>query len=78
MDKMEVLPIKLDGTNYMSWSCHLKNFVEGEGLLGYLDGTNPQRTTDNTDAKTLAAWNQNNSKVVTWILNSMQSASEPI
>ena len=61
---MEVLPIKLDGTNYMSWSFHLKNFVEGKGLLGYLDGTNPQPA-DNTDTKTLAAWNQNNAKVVT-------------
>lgn len=70
MDKIEVLPIKLDGTNYISWSFHLKNFVEGKGLPEYLGGTNSQPTVDTSDAKTLAAWNQNNAKVITWILNS--------
>ena len=59
MDKIDVIPIKLDGTNYMSWSFHLKSFVEGQGLLGYLDGTNKVPTavpTTNSaaDAKTLA------------------------
>ena len=67
---MEVLPSKLDGTNYMRWSFHLKNSIKGKGLLGYLDGSNHQPA-DNTATKTLAAWNQNNAKVVSWILNSV-------
>ena len=72
MEKVDIIPIKLDGTNYMSWSFHLKNFVTGQGLIGYLDGTTPAVTaTDDSGAKTLATWNQNNTKVVTWILNSV-------
>ena len=76
---MDIIPVKLDGTNYMSWSFHLKNFVEGQGLLGYLDGTNTAPiavtfTSSAADAKTLATWNQNNAKVVTWILNYVDSS----
>ncbi|XXG51957.1 hypothetical protein AAC387_Pa03g0404 [Persea americana] len=85
MDKVDVIPVKLNGTNYMNWSFHLKNFVEGKGLLGYLDGTTQKPTTilDTTakdgastasktvDEKAVATWNQNNAKVVTWILNSV-------
>lgn len=72
MDKGDIIPIKFNGENYMSWSLHLKNFVEGNGLLGYLDGTIPHPTITGGSSrrlKTIATWNQNNAKVVTWILN---------
>ena len=60
----------------MSWAFHLKHFIEGQGMLGYLDGTtikpavDPNGTTA-ADYKTIATWNQQNAKVVTWILNSV-------
>eukprot|EP00268_Persea_americana_P045371 TRINITY_DN4622_c0_g1_i1.p1 TRINITY_DN4622_c0_g1~~TRINITY_DN4622_c0_g1_i1.p1 ORF type:complete len:229 (+),score=31.44 TRINITY_DN4622_c0_g1_i1:829-1515(+) len=54
----------------MAWSFHLQHFVEGKGLGGFLDGTTAQPT---DDAKFAATWSQNNSKVVTWILNSSES-----
>ena len=54
----------------MSWSFHLKNFVEGEGLFCYLDGSIP-RPQITTDSKGLATWSKENAKVVTWILNSI-------
>ena len=73
MDKYDVIPIKFNGQNYMSWSFHLRNFVEGQGLFGYLDGsiTRPMST---TDSKSLANWSKENAKVVTWILNSIDSS----
>ena len=54
----------------MSWSFHLRNFVEGQGLFGYLDGSIP-RPHITTDSKGLATWSKENAKVVTWILNSI-------
>ena len=85
MDKMDIIPNELDGKNYISWSFHIKNFVEGKGLLGYLDGTNPQPGSSipmteqgststgskPVDEKVIASWNQNNAEVVTWILDSV-------
>eukprot|EP00268_Persea_americana_P025756 TRINITY_DN25109_c1_g1_i1.p1 TRINITY_DN25109_c1_g1~~TRINITY_DN25109_c1_g1_i1.p1 ORF type:complete len:194 (+),score=28.25 TRINITY_DN25109_c1_g1_i1:528-1109(+) len=78
MDKNDIIPVKMNGTNCMTWSFHLKNFVEGKGMLGYLDGTVPKPLVDSSsiasrtaDEKAVATWNQNNAKVVTWILNSV-------
>lgn len=65
MDNNEIIPVKLDGKNYSGWSLHLKHWVTGKCLGGYLDGTIKE-----TD-KTKETWNQNNSKVVTWILRSI-------
>lgn len=44
--------------------------MEGQGLSGYLDGT----VTIPTEEKAKATLNQNNSDVVTWILNSTDSS----
>lgn len=82
MDKMDAIPVKLTGKNYKTWSFHLKNYVEGKGMLGYLDGTITKPTAvqdeDSTstaskyaDDKAMVTWNQNNAKVGTRILNSV-------
>ncbi|XXG90666.1 hypothetical protein AAC387_Pa12g2380 [Persea americana] len=78
MDKNDTILVKMNGTNYITWSFHLKNFVEGKCMLGYLDGTVPKPVVDSSstasrtvDEKAVATWNQNNAKVVTWILNSV-------
>lgn len=42
MDKVDIIPVKFNGTNYMTWSFHVKFFIEGQGMLGYLDGTTPK------------------------------------
>lgn len=67
MDKNEIIPIKLNGKNYYGWAFHLKHFVAGKGLPSYLDGTVIR------EDRNAAAWDQNNSKVVTWILNSIDT-----
>lgn len=51
----------------MPWSFHLRNFVLGKGLLGFLDGT----VIKPADEKAIETWNPNNAKVVTWILKSV-------
>lgn len=71
MDKAEILPIKLNGPNYMGWAFQLQHFVKGKGRNGYLDGTTVAPT-DGKDEKGQATWDQNNSKVVTWILSSIE------
>ena len=65
MEKTNAIQIKFNGSNYSGWAFHLKHFVAGHGLMGYLDGTATK------DDKSTATWDQNNSKVVTWILNSI-------
>ena len=75
MEKYDVIPIKFNGHNYMSWSFHLKNFVEGEGLFVYFDGTITKPSTPSTtDSKALATWSKENTKVITWMLNSIDSS----
>lgn len=39
IDKNDIIPVKLIGKNYVGWSFHLQNFVQGQGLAGYLDGS---------------------------------------
>eukprot|EP00268_Persea_americana_P015300 TRINITY_DN16998_c0_g1_i7.p1 TRINITY_DN16998_c0_g1~~TRINITY_DN16998_c0_g1_i7.p1 ORF type:complete len:163 (+),score=20.30 TRINITY_DN16998_c0_g1_i7:753-1241(+) len=82
MDKIDVISVKFTGTNYLSWSFHLINFVEGQGMLGYLDGTTPKpiagtiatSTTPAVDDKIISTWNQCNAKMITWILNLVDSS----
>lgn len=38
MNKIDFVLVKLNGKNYVGWSFHLENCVEGPGLAGYLDG----------------------------------------
>lgn len=71
MEKNDIIPVHLDGKNYMGWSFHLKHFVKGQGLRGYLDRTTTEPT-NVKDVTSKATWDQNNSKVVAWILNSIE------
>ena len=65
MDKTDSIQIKFNGSNYSGWAFHLKHFMAGQGLMGSLDGTVTK------DDKSVTTWDQNNSKVVMRILNSM-------
>lgn len=69
MDKNSVIPIKLTGKNYIVWSFHLQHYIRCQGLTEYLNerGTG----TVQTNGQKGEVWNQNYSKVVTWILNSV-------
>lgn len=74
MEKGDIILVKLNGKNYITWSFHLKNFVEGQGMLGDLEGIEIKPTAEKgkpVDAKAVTTWSHNNAKVVTWILNSI-------
>ena len=47
-----------------------QHFVDGNRLRGFLDGTTMKLTDGD---KLVATWSQNNSKVVNWIHNSIES-----
>lgn len=68
MDKTKIIPVKLNGKNYSGWAFCLKHFVAKKGLLGYLDDTTIKDDRNQTN------WEQNNSKVITWILNSIDTS----
>lgn len=53
MDKVEIIPVKFNGTNYMYWSFHLKNFIVRQGMFGYMVGTNPKPVPDPTVTSTV-------------------------
>ena len=72
MEKYDVIPMKFNGNNYTAWSFHLKNFVEGQGLFGYLNASITKPTaTSSTNTNALSAWSKDSAKVITWILNSI-------
>ena len=72
MERYDVIPVKFNGNNYMAWSFHLKNFVEGQGLFGYLNASITKPTaTSSTNTNALSAWSKDSAKVITWILNSI-------
>lgn len=62
--KKEILPIKLNRINFSPWSFHFYHFFSSKSYSSYLEGSIPVPT----DEKALVKWNQNNSKVLTWIL----------
>lgn len=70
MDKSEVIPVKSTGKNHMGWSFNIKPFVQGQWLFGYHDDT----TLEPTKEKAKATWVQNNSKLATLILNSIDTS----
>ncbi|CAL1379860.1 unnamed protein product [Linum trigynum] len=66
----ERLAIRLNPKNYMLWEFQFRVFVEGKGLAGVLDGTVPKPTAPATDEQ-IACWVQNDARVRTWILGSV-------
>eukprot|EP00268_Persea_americana_P011774 TRINITY_DN14955_c1_g4_i1.p1 TRINITY_DN14955_c1_g4~~TRINITY_DN14955_c1_g4_i1.p1 ORF type:complete len:101 (+),score=6.02 TRINITY_DN14955_c1_g4_i1:956-1258(+) len=55
----------------MAWS-YLQHFVGGKVLREFLDGTTLK---PNDGDKSVPTWSKNNSKVVNWILNSIEPNS---
>ena len=59
------------GQNYIEWSQSIKLALEGRGRLGYITGeTNKPAHTD----PTIKQWKSENSMVMSWLINSMESS----
>lgn len=62
------LAIKLDGKNYFLWASYFKNFLEGQDLWSYVDGSNPKPF----DKEASARWVIKNAKIKTWFMESVE------
>ena len=72
-DSLQSISVRLDGKNYSYWSYVMKNFLKGKKLWGYVDGvlSKPTNKTAADYASLLEVWDANNSKIITWINNSV-------
>ncbi|GMI76535.1 hypothetical protein HRI_001322800 [Hibiscus trionum] len=61
---------RLDGKNFLQWSQSVLMVIRGRGKLGYINGEIPRPSL--TDP-TYATWELNNSIVMAWLINSMES-----
>ena len=59
---------KLNGTNFLSWSQFVRTFLKGRGKLSHLLGTGPK-----PGDPTFDAWDEEDSLVMSWLWNSMES-----
>ncbi|KAK6921131.1 Retrotransposon Copia-like, N-terminal [Dillenia turbinata] len=66
---LQINLVKLDGTNYLSWSRSCLLFIQARGLKGYVTGEKPKPAI--TDS-TYNQWEAENSLVMSWLINSMQ------
>ncbi|KAK1391348.1 SPX domain-containing protein 1-like [Heracleum sosnowskyi] len=64
------LAVRLDGKNYFLWASYFKNFLEGQDLWTYVDGSNPKPTEKAEQSK----WVINNAKIKTWIMESVENS----
>ncbi|XP_073130006.1 uncharacterized protein [Henckelia pumila] len=73
---LQSISVKLDGKNYAYWSYVMKNFLKGKKMWGYVAGTKnkPEDQKDGKFEEQLDAWEVNNSKIITWINNSVESS----
>ncbi|XP_023761615.1 uncharacterized protein LOC111910054 [Lactuca sativa] len=74
-DSLQSISTRLDGKNYTYWSYVMKNFLRGKNMWGYVTGKKKKAKplvpqTENYDLL-LDAWETDNSKVITWINNSI-------
>ncbi|XP_050149267.1 uncharacterized protein LOC126624273 isoform X2 [Malus sylvestris] len=75
-DSLQAIGVKLNGNNYVYWAYVMKNFLIGKGLWGYVSGmvSIPNNPKDEKYVELFAAWEMNNSKIITWINNSVDLA----
>ncbi|KAM1261911.1 hypothetical protein ACFX2G_027718 [Malus domestica] len=75
-DSLQAIGVKLNGNNYVYWAYVMKNFLIGKGLWGYVSGmiSIPNNPKDEKHFELVAAWEMNNSKIITWINNSVDLA----
>ena len=57
---------RLNGKNYLKWSQFVQTFLKGKGKISHLLGTGPKKG----DPK-FAAWDEEDSMVMSWLWNSM-------
>ncbi|XP_045795561.1 uncharacterized protein LOC123890064 [Trifolium pratense] len=76
-DSLQSISVQLKGPNYPYWSYVMRNFLKGKRVWSYVDETSV-KPTDKKDeakyAKELDTWEASNSKIITWINNSVSQS----
>ena len=72
-DSLQSISTQLDGKNYAYWSYVMKNFLRGKAMWGIVTGIKGKPTYDKAAnfAILLESWETDNSKIITWINNSV-------
>ncbi|XP_062088473.1 uncharacterized protein LOC133795035 [Humulus lupulus] len=75
-DSLQSINVQLNGQNYSYWHYVMKIFLKGKRMWGYVSGTStkPKDDKDESFAEQLDLWDANNSKIITWINNSVQQS----
>ncbi|CAL1413972.1 unnamed protein product [Linum trigynum] len=67
--------VRLTSTNFALWEFQFRVFVEGKGLLSILDGTQAKPEGAAATPQAVAAWTQNDARVRSWLLGSVDSST---
>ncbi|XP_057773729.1 uncharacterized protein LOC130993022 [Salvia miltiorrhiza] len=75
-DSLQSINVRLNGKNYSYWSYVMKNFLRGKKLWGYVSGTHCKPIEENNAkyVEELDSWEVCNSKIITWINNSVENS----
>ena len=78
-DSLQSISVQLVGKNYTYWSYVMKNFLKGKKLWGYVSGTfvKPRDEKVENYMKLVDVWESDNSKIITWINNSVKHKQFP-
>ncbi|XP_073056860.1 uncharacterized protein [Primulina eburnea] len=77
-DSLQSISVQLDRKNYSYWGYVMKNFLRGKSMWGYVTSVR-DKPTDQTNpdyAVSLDVWEADNSKIITWINNSVAHSIE--
>ncbi|KAG8381706.1 hypothetical protein BUALT_Bualt05G0000600 [Buddleja alternifolia] len=70
-DKYDAFLVHFNGKNYSAWAFHFHIFVEGKGLWGHVDGSNPAPDR-NKDKDEQAKWDIKDAQIMEWIQGSVE------
>jgi hypothetical protein len=72
-DSLQSVSVRLDGKNYSYWSYAMRNFLKGKKMWGYVSRTYviPKNTEEGV-VVLIDTWEANNTKIITWINNSVE------
>ncbi|XP_020271847.1 uncharacterized protein LOC109847014 [Asparagus officinalis] len=73
-DSLQSIGVRLDGKNYSYWSYVMKNFLKGKKMWCYVSGTSKiPKVGDAKYEEALDVWDTCNSRIITWINNSVEN-----
>ncbi|XP_022922165.1 uncharacterized protein LOC111430229 [Cucurbita moschata] len=66
-----LVPIKLNGTNYQSWSKSVMHALVDKKKIGFIDGTIEEPSQD-ANSTEFELWNKCNSMIISWLTHSVE------